>query len=135
MQDYLNQLSHNLIYDHKEINDNVMYIYCYIKNNSSHKIHSYITRRINDINYGNFKVILEIKCYTYYVDRRKNNKTVAYQPDFIDGRSHRTKRLTDFILKSSKESSAIGLERTLKNITNISDSTILRLIKKNSNKD
>lgn len=133
MQEYLNQLSHNLIYDYKEIIDNVMHIYCHIKNNFSHKIHSYITRTINDINYGNYKVVLNIRCYTYYIDRKENNKTVAYQPDFIDGRSHRTKRLTDFILNSSKESSAIGLERTLKNITNISDSTILRLIKKNSN--
>lgn len=133
MQEYLNQLSSNLIYDYKEIIDNVMHIYCHIKNVSSHKIHSYITRAINDINYGNYKVILEVKCYTYYVNRKQNNKTIAYQPDFIDGRSFRTKRLTDFILNSSKESSAIGLERTLKNIANISDSTILRLIKKNSN--
>lgn len=134
MQEYLNQLSHNLIYDYKEIIDNVMHIYCHIKNAPSHKIHSYIIRSINDINYGNYKVVLEIKCYKYYIDRKTSNKTVACQPDFIDGRSHRTKRLTDFILNSSKESSAIGLERTLKNITNISDSTILRLIKKNSNK-
>ena len=119
MQEYLNQLSSNLIYDYKEIIDNVMHIYCHIKNVSSHKIHSYITRSINDINYGNYKVILEVKCYTYYVNRKQNNKTIAYQPDFIDGRSFRTKRLTDFILNSSKESSAIGLERTLKNITNI----------------
>ena len=135
MQDYLNQLSENLIFDCKELKDNVLYIYCHIKNTSSHKIHSYMTRTINDINYGNYKVVLEVKCYTYYIDRRINNKTIVFQPDFIDGRSHRTKRLTEFILNSSKESSAIGLERTLKNITNISDSTILRLIKKNSNKD
>ena len=58
MQDYLNQLSHNLIYDNKEINDNVMYIYCHIKNNSSHKIHSYITRSINDINLFFIKFLL-----------------------------------------------------------------------------
>lgn len=134
MQEYLNQLSDNLIYDKKEIIDNVIHIYCHVKIDSSHKIHSYITRSINDVNYGNYKVILNIRCYTYYIDRKKSNKTIAYQPDFIDGRSHRTKRLTNFILNSSKESSAIGLERTLKNITNISDSTILRLIKKNSNK-
>lgn len=134
MQEYLNQLSDNLIYDKKEIIDNVIHIYCHVKIDSSHKIHSYITRSINDVNYGNYKAILNIRCYTYYIDRKKSNKTIAYQPDFIDGRSHRTKRLTNFILNSSKESSAIGLERTLKNITNISDSTILRLIKKNSNK-
>ena len=135
MQDYLNQLSENLIFDCKELKDNVLYIYCHIKNTSSHKIHSYMTRSINDINYGNYKVVLVVKCFTYYIDRKVNNRTIAFQPDFIDGKTHRTKRLTDFILNSSKESSAIGLERTLKNITNISDSTILRLIKKNSNKD
>ncbi len=133
MQEYLNQLSENLIYDCKELKDNVLHIHCHMKNDSTYKIHSYITRTINDINYGNYKVILEVRCYTYYIDRKSSNKTIAYQPDFIDGRSHRTKRLTDFILNSAKESSAIGLERTLKNITNISDSTILRLIKKNSN--
>lgn len=133
MQEYLNQLSENLIYDYKEIEDNTLYIFCHVKNTSSHKIHSYIVRSINDINYGNFKVILQVKCYTYYIDRKKDNRTIAYQPDFIDGRSHRTKRLTDYILNSSKESSAIGLERILKNITTISDTTILRLIKKNSN--
>lgn len=133
MQEYLNQLSENLIYDYKEIKDNVLHIFCHIKNVSSHKIHSYITRSINDINYGNYKVVLEVKCYTYYIDRKQSNKTVAYQPEFIDGRAYRTKRLTEYILNGSKESSAIGLERTLKNITNISDSTILRLIKKNSN--
>lgn len=133
MQEYLNQLSENLIYDYKEIEDNTLYIFCHVKSTSSHKIHSYIVRSINDINYGNFKVILQVKCYTYYIDRKKDNRTIAYQPDFIDGRSHRTKRLTDYILNSSKESSAIGLERILKNITTISDTTILRLIKKNSN--
>lgn len=133
MQEYLEQLSSNLIYDSKKIINNVMHIYCHVKNSSSYKIHSYITRSINDINYGNYKVVLEVKCYTYYIDRKLNNKTKAYQPDFIDGRSYRTKRLTEYILNSSKESSAIGLERTLKNIANISDSTILRLVKKNSN--
>lgn len=132
MQDYLNQLSESLIYDNKELKNNVLHIYCHIKKHESHKIHSYRVRVINDINYGNYKTVLHIKCYQYYVDR-KSNKIASYRLDFIDGVSYRTKRLTEFILNSSKESSAIGLERTLKNITNISDTTILRL-KKNSNK-
>lgn len=132
MQDYLNQLSESLIYDNKELKNNVLHVYCHIKKQESHKIHSYRVRIINDINYGNYKIVLHIKCYQYYIDR-KSNKIASYRLDFIDGVSYRTKRLTEFILNSSKESTAIGLERTLKNITNISDTTILRL-KKNSNK-
>lgn len=130
MQEYLNQLSDKLIYDDHKLEENTLHIYCHILKEPSHKIHSYIIRSINDINYGNYKVILEIKCYKYYINRKENNKTVAYHPDFIDGRSYRTKRLTDYILNHSKEISAIGLERTLKNIANISDTTILRIIKK-----
>lgn len=131
MQDYLNQLSDKLIYDSKKFKDNTLIITCHICKDTSHKVHSYFVRKINDINYGNYKVILYIKNYNYYIDR-SSFKITSYKPDFIDGRSYRTKRLTDYILNNIKESSAIGLERNMKNITKISDSTIIRIVKKKS---
>jgi len=132
MQEYLNQLSDKLIYDSKELKDNTLVIYCHIKREPSHKIHSYFVRKINDINYGNYKVVLYIKNYNYYLDRT-SFKITSYKPDFIDGRSYRTKRLTEYVLNSIKESSAIGLERTMKKLAKISDSTIIRIVKKKSN--
>lgn len=131
MQEYLNQLSENLIYVKQELVDNVLYVYCNYKNTTQFKVHTYKVRKVNDINYGNYKVVLLIKVFQYYLDRKNSNRVISIQPDFIDGRSSRTRRLTEYILNASKESSAIGLERTLKNVTNISDSTILRMVKKN----
>ena len=131
MQDYLNQLSENLIFVKQELVDNTLYIYCKYKNTTSFKVHTYKVRKVNDINYGNYKVVLIIKVFQYYLDRKNSNRVISIQHDFIDCRSSRTKRLTEYVLKASKESSAIGLERTLKGVTNISDSTILRMVKKN----
>lgn len=131
MQEYLNQLSENLIYVKKELVDNVLYVYCNYKNTTQFKVHTYKVRKVNDINYGNYKVVLLIKVFQYYLDRKNSNRVISIQPDFIDGRTSRTRRLTEYILNASKESSAIGLERTLKNVTNISDTTILRMLKKN----
>lgn len=131
MQEYLNQLSENLIYVRKELVDNVLYVYCNYKNTTQFKVHTYKVRKVNDINYGNYKVVLLIKVFQYYLDRKNSNRVISIQPDFIDGRTSRTRRLTEYILNASKESSAIGLERTLKNVTNISDTTILRMLKKN----
>lgn len=135
MQEYLNQLSNNLIFISKEIDENTKTIVlnCKVKRNLKHKIHSYFQRKIKDINYGSYKIILNIQSYKYYLNRKNSLATISYDLDFVDKRTYMTKRLSDFILEGMKESSAIGLERTIKkSVANVSDSTILRLVKKNT---
>lgn len=131
MQLFLKELSDDLIYISHDIEDNIMTINVDIKKNSGKKIRAYYTKDVKDINFGSYKVILRISCPIYYLNRSESNASKAHELIFVEPKSKMTKRLAKFIEDNMKESSAIGLERTLKkSIADISDSTILRYIKK-----
>lgn len=131
MQTVLGLLSKALVYDEHEIMDDTIKIRCHIEPTQDQKIHSYFIRKAKDINIGDKKVVLLIKAFRYYADRKTSQKTESVNLDFIDEGSNRTKRLSKYVMNQMKENSAIGLERVLKGgVADLSDSTILRMVKK-----
>lgn len=131
MQSVLRLLSEDLVYDDHDITGDTITIRCHVEAIQDQKIHSYFIRKAKDLNIGDKKVVLLIKTFRYYIDRKANQKTVSANLDFIDDGSNRTKRLTAYVMNQMKENSAIGLERVMKGgVANLSDSTILRMVKK-----
>lgn len=132
MQQYLNQLSNNLIYIKHEIIDNKISLFCETKVNINMRVHSRKIRVVQDIPYGNYKVELHIITKKYFSTDKTGKLTTAEKYDFLGYTGRRTKRLEDYLLNMSKEMSAIGVERTIKkNIADVSDTVILRILKKN----
>lgn len=133
MQSYLNDLDSNLIFIKKEIINGTIYIFCESINYDNKAVHSRKTRVIKDIPYGEFKVELHIISKKYFnINPNINKLTVSETFEFINSTGRRTKRLDELILRTCKEMSAIGCERYInEKISNVSDSSILRLIKKN----
>ena len=131
MQEFLNQLSKEIIYDSHHKKSDTLVIDCHIKKKDKLQVKTYYVRKIQDINFGSYKVLLNIRCPKYYVNRKIDPSSFTYSLDFADVKGRRTKRLSQYILDNLKEISAIGLERTLKkNVAYISDTTILRIIQK-----
>lgn len=132
MQFYLDQLSTDLTYESHSQSDGVLTIRCSMSRNASYAVRGYYVRKIRDLNFGSLKVVLLVRCVKYYRDRKAGPGSFTEPLPFADIRLCRTKRLSEFILDSMRESSAIGLERTIRrNTADISDSTILRIVKKN----
>lgn len=101
----------------------------------SNNVHSRYFRTIKDLPIQENKVILKIKAKVFFC---KNPKcvinTFAEQFNCIEGHSRMTTRLKNRIIDTSKGMSARASKSVVNNgIANISDDTILRLIKKNSN--
>ena len=102
------------------------------KNSTS--IHSKQTRTIKDLPIQEYKVILNIESKIFFC---KNNKceanTFAEKLNFIESHSRMTTRLKDRIVNDAKGMSARAAKANVNlGITNISDDTILRLLKKNT---
>lgn len=130
MQNFLDQLNDNLIYVSDVEDGKTLRIYCKVKR-LDYYIRGYKTRVLKDINFGNKFVILSIKLPIYYKDKNKKESFV-HPLSCCDFKSRKTKRLEEYIIDNIKESSAIGLERTIKkHICDLSDSSILRILKKN----
>jgi transposase len=131
MKSVLALLSQDLVYDGHDITGDTIAIRCHIEPGPEQRIHSYYIRKVKDINIGDKKVVLWIKAFRYYSDRKSSGKTESVNLDLIDDGSNRTKRLTSYVMNQMEENSAIGLERVLrKGIVDLSDSTILRMVKK-----
>lgn len=132
MQSFLNQLDENLIFIKSEIIDNAIKIFCEFKLIEGKLVHSRKIRVIKDIPFGSLKVELHLLSKKYFNDDPTLDKlTVAEKVNFIGESKRRTRRLDEYILNTCKEMSAIGCERFIKeNIADVSDTTILRLIKK-----
>jgi transposase len=136
MQEYLSQLSKELEYEKHIINEGTMIIDCNIIKAQGMRVKTYYHRKVKDINYGIHKVILNIRCPKYYIERKKGVGSVAHSLDFVARHSQVTKRLLEYVIKSMDEVSANGLRRMLKaNVVSLSTSTILRLFKKNLKTD
>lgn len=133
MNEYLNQLSENLIYIKHEVVDGTLKLYCETKLDPQRKVHSRKIRVVKDIPYGKLKVELHILTKKYFnVFKDQKKLTIAEEHLFINSTGRRTTRLDRYIEESCREMSAIGCERFIRNhVADVSDSSILRLIKKN----
>lgn len=124
--EYLND---TLIIDVEKTNKSAI---CPCCGKRSNNIHSKYIRQIKDLPIQEYKVILNITAKVFFC---KNNKcsinTFAEQFDFIESHSRMTTRLKDRIIEDSKGMSARASKQIINNgVANISDDTILRLLKK-----
>ncbi len=101
----------------------------------SSKVHSRYIRQIKDLPIQEYKVILNITAKIFFCKNKKcPTNTFAEQFDFIESHSRMTTRLKEKIIQNSKGMSARASKSVINNgLANISDDTILRLIKKNNN--
>ena len=98
----------------------------------SSNIHSKYVRNIKDLPIQEYKVILNIETKIFFC---KNNKcktnTFSEKFDFIESHERMTIRLRDSIVEISKGMSAKSAKTVInKGLVNISDDTILRILKK-----
>ncbi len=146
LDELIKELDKKLIVMRKEIIDNTMFIYCETKKqttkckycgNESENVHSTYTRVISDLPIQNYKVKLVIKVKKYFCNNHKCNHTTFAEPlDFVEKNAIRTKRLDDYINHVGLKTSSIEAEKQIKDThVNISNNTILRIIKKNKNRN
>ena len=129
MQEFLNELSLDLNYIKHETKDGIYHIYCESKNTEKKPVHARQERVVRDLPFGGKEVMLHIISKRYYSD---DGSTYAEDFDFLNYTGRRTQRMDDKIIESNMEGSVVGTERTLKKLgINISDTTIIRLLKKN----
>ena len=134
MQEYLDGLKSNLIYIKHIYKKKVLQIYCETKIEANIKVHEKQERVVKDLPFGEYKVELHILAKRFYKDEEAR-KTVSEKFKFINDTGRRTKRLDKKILEINKETNTIGAERLLKdNFADVSDTTILRMIKKTNQK-
>lgn len=101
----------------------------------SSNVHSRYVRPIKDLPIQEYKVILNIIAKVFFC-KNKNcpTNTFAEQFDFIERHARMTVRLKEKIIQTSKGMSARASKVVINNgLVNISDDTILRLLKKNDN--
>ena len=132
MEEYLKELDENLVFIKKVKKDNVLLIYCESKQHHKLKVHTRHERKVKDIPYGEHQVELRIISKRYFNDDLESEiQTITEKFDFINETGRRTKRLDDKIIELNTGTSVIGNERFLrKNYANISDTSILRILKK-----
>lgn len=133
MKDYLKELDAGLVYIKHVIENGILKIYCESSPVPDKPIHSRQERIVRDLPYGEHKVELHIIAKKYFnPDPTTKKRTIAERFEFVDGRGRRTKRLEEWLVRMSAQMSSIGLERLVrKQVVDISDSTIIRIVKKN----
>lgn len=135
MQRFLNQIAPELRIIKIDENETTVIITCETNPLPNKRVHSRFLKKVKDIPYGNKKVELHLLVRKYFNDDPKINKlTIAEVSPFLNSTGKRTQRLDDELLKLGKEMTSIGCERHIKEkYADVSDSTILRIIKKKSN--
>ncbi len=134
MQEYLEGLNGNLKYIKHQYKGKILHIYCETEIDKNIRVHERQERTVKDLPFGEYKVILHIMSKRFYKSEN-NRKTVSEKFDFINETGRRTKRLENKIIEINKETNTIGAERLLKeNFADISDTTILRILKKTNMK-
>lgn len=93
-------------------------------------------RCVKDLPVMDHMVILVIKVRELFCDNPEcSRKTFSEDFDFIGITGKRTRRLDDLLIRSFAESSAIATERRVRGkIADVSNDSILRLVKKNASK-
>ena len=99
-----------------------------VRKNGSHE------RTVKDLPIMGRKVVFVIKVRELFCDNIScPRKTFSERFSFLGNTGFRTQRLDDYAVESFLESSAIATERLFRdNVANISNDTILRLVKKNT---
>ncbi len=143
MEELLKELDENLeiietIYNEDIIEIHIKYtgkISCCPKcGTESVRRHSNHTSYAWDLPIQNYKVKLVMHVNEYFCDNDDcSQKIFAEKFEFLGSTRKRTKRLEEYILNLSKSSNALQAERFMNdNVSKISNDTILRLVKKNS---
>lgn len=107
LDELVKELDNKLEVTRKEIKDDIMYIYCETKKQStkckycgeeSENVHSVYTRTISDLPIQKYKVKLVITVKKYFCNNPKCNHTTFAEPlDFVEKNALRTKRLDEYI--------------------------------------
>lgn len=146
LDELIKELDNKLIVISKEIKNDIMYIYCETKKQptkckycgqESENVHSIYMRKISDLPILKYKVKLVIKVKKYFCSNPKcNHTTFAEQLDFVEKNALRTKRLDEYINDIGLKNSSIEARKQITNShVQISNNTILRIIKKNRDKN
>ena len=141
LDELIKELDSKLVVTKKEIKDNIMYIYCETKKQStkckycgeeSENVHSVYTRTISDLPIQKYKVKLVITVKKYFCNNPKCNHTTFAEPlDFVEKNALRTKRLDEYIKEVGLKNSSIEARNQITNShVEISSNTILRILKK-----
>ena len=141
LDELVKELDNKLVVTRKEIKDEIMYIYCETKKQStkckycgeeSENVHSVYTRTISDLPIQKYKVKLVITVKKYFCNNPKcNHATFAEPLDFVEKNALRTKRLDEYIKEVGLKNSSIEARNQITNShVEISNNTILRILKK-----
>ena len=141
LDELVKELDNKLVVTSKEIKDDIMYIYCETKKQStrckycgeeSENVHSVYTRTISDLPIQKYKVKLVITVKKYFCNNPKCNHTTFAEPlDFVEKNALRTKRLDEYIKDIGLKNSSIEARNQITNShVEISNNTILRILKK-----
>ena len=141
LDELVKELDNKLVVTRKEIKDEIMYIYCETKKQStkckycgeeSKNVHSVYTRTISDLPIQKYKVKLVITVKKYFCNNPKCNHTTFAEPlDFVEKNALRTKRLDEYIKEVGLKNSSIEARNQITNShVEISNNTILRILKK-----
>ena len=141
LDELIKELDSKLVVTGKETKDDIMYIYCETKKQStkckycgeeSENVHSVYTRTISDLPIQKYKVKLVITVKKYFCNNPKCNHTTFAEPlDFVEKNALRTKRLDEYIKEVGLKNSSIEARNQITNShVEISNNTILRIIKK-----
>ena len=144
LDELVKELDNKLVVTRKEIKDEIMYIYCETKKQStkckycgeeSENVHSVYTRTISDLPIQKYKVKLVITVKKYFCNNPKCNHTTFAEPlDFVEKNALRTKRLDEYIKEVGLKNSSIEARNQITNShVEISNNTILRILKKRKN--
>lgn len=103
----------------------------------SNSVHSTYTRTISDLPIQNYKVKIVIKVKKYFCNNEKcKHRTFAEPLNFVDRNALRTKRLDEYINRVGLTVSSIEAKKQIKEThVEVSNNNILRVIKKNKNRN
>ena len=141
LDELIKELDSKLVVTGKEIKDDIMYIYCETKKQStkckycgqeSQNVHSIYIRTISDLPILKYKVKLVITVKKYFCSNSKCKHTTFAEPlNFVEENALRTKRLDEYINEVGLKNSSIEARNQITSShVKISNNTILRIIKK-----
>lgn len=143
MERLIKKLDNKLKIIKSEENNNIITIYakrtnktaiCPCCSKTSSSINTRYYRTVKDLPIQEAKVILKLEAKTFFCNNEKCKiNTFAETFDFIERRSRMTTKLKNRIIDDSKGMSARAAKVSInKGLTDVSDDTILRLLKKNN---
>lgn len=144
LEELIKDLDNGLIV--KEINreGKVIYIICEKKEKDckcpycdeiSESVHSKYIRNLKDLPIQNNEVKLGLIVKKFFCTNPKcHHKTFAQRFDFVERKAVRTNRLNEYINNIGLRDNSMDAVRNLKDIgVNVSNNTVLRIVKKNKN--